>query len=676
MSVEQYSLVAHDWLNLEFIINDLASRVIGQELSPGSSPTFAGSIVTGLTASSLVGTNASKLLESVTIGSSLTYTRPTLNAIQDIRVTASPTWVGLTLSGKVTSGSFASSIDVTATREYGVELHYSGNNYDVTGIRSRARLKITNTTATAQGALLQAANSDGINAGVLNGALIEAIGKSDGNAATISTMRGALVNTEWGDYDTVTNLKTLHVRTHSRNDAGAGSFGTGYGIYIENEAVGGNGQAYDAGIYFKGTNLSAGNKAFTYGIDFSGATYGTANIKVTEGGTIGGSGADLRVNSNNQVIINKTSRTYPFLINSTDGSDQIQIYHDNDNAYFRTTDGSFIFTTDEGTDTSTYIQISGKGGGRGYLQVFDEDDNVRVEFRCGSNRGYLSVKGTNPSQLRLQSEADIPVTCFQDAVSGETQEFQIYGYRTGDVLHSLQIGIGVDANDTASFDGVSNYYFDGNVGIGIIDPSAYLHIKAGTAAAGTAPLKFTTGTNLTTPEAGVMEYDGTRFYITGTAARRVISRGSDSIITPETVHTSVAETTVFTASLPADTIAAGKVYEIFGYGKASTHDASATLTIRLKINGTVLVTVGEKPGAAADDPLHYRLSFTARTIGVTGTISSHGDIQIKDTIEHANVSSTVINTTGIITVTVTFQWDASHASNTATLDQGFMKLNN
>ena len=41
MSVEQYSLVAHDWLNLEFIINDLAGRVIGQNLGTGSSPTFA-----------------------------------------------------------------------------------------------------------------------------------------------------------------------------------------------------------------------------------------------------------------------------------------------------------------------------------------------------------------------------------------------------------------------------------------------------------------------------------------------------------------------------------------------------------------------------------------------------------------------------------------------------------
>lgn len=256
---------------------------------------FAEITITGLTASTMIGANASKLLESVTIGSSLTYTRPNLNAIQDIQVTASPTWVGLTLSGKVTSGSFASPVDVTNTREYGVELHYSGNNYNVTGIRSRARLKTTDTTATAQGALLQAANENGINAGVLNGALIEAIGKSDANAATIAVMRACLVNTEWGDYDTVTNLKTLHVRTHSRNAAGAGSFGTGYGIYIENEAVGGNGQAWDAGIYFKGTNLSAGNKAFTYGIDFSGSAYGTAEINLSSGGTIGGTQGDLRV---------------------------------------------------------------------------------------------------------------------------------------------------------------------------------------------------------------------------------------------------------------------------------------------------------------------------------------------------------------------------------------------
>jgi hypothetical protein len=46
----------------------------------------------------------------------------------------------------------------------------------------------------------------------------------------------------------------------------------------------------------------------------------------------------------------------------------------------------------------------------------------------------------------------------------------------------------------------------GNVGIGVISPTAYLHLKAGTATAGTAPLKLTAGTLLTTPELGAIEF--------------------------------------------------------------------------------------------------------------------------------------------------------------------------
>lgn len=210
-----------------------------------------------------------------------------LNVHQDVNTDASPSFVDVTLTGKLDVGSQESPIDVTVTREHGVEIHYSGNNYNVTGIRSRGQLVTTDTAAQAQGGLFQAANNDGINAGCLNGLVSEAIGKSTANAATIAMMRGALVGAEWGAFDTVTALNTLHVRVHSRNAAGAGSFGDGYGIYIENEAVGGNGQALDAGIYFKDTNISGGNKAFTYGIDFSGGTFAIAEIKLKNGGTIG-----------------------------------------------------------------------------------------------------------------------------------------------------------------------------------------------------------------------------------------------------------------------------------------------------------------------------------------------------------------------------------------------------
>jgi len=51
--------------------------------------------------------------------------------------------------------------------------------------------------------------------------------------------------------------------------------------------------------------------------------------------------------------------------------------------------------------------------------------------------------------------------------------------------------------------------------------SATLHLAGGSAGASGAPLKFTSGTNLTTPEAGAVEYDGTNLTATpGDAVRR------------------------------------------------------------------------------------------------------------------------------------------------------------
>lgn len=49
--------------------------------------------------------------------------------------------------------------------------------------------------------------------------------------------------------------------------------------------------------------------------------------------------------------------------------------------------------------------------------------------------------------------------------------------------------------------------------------TAYITLKAGTATASTAPLKFTSGTNLTTAEAGAMEYNNT-FHLTNSDATR------------------------------------------------------------------------------------------------------------------------------------------------------------
>lgn len=64
---------------------------------------------------------------------------------------------------------------------------------------------------------------------------------------------------------------------------------------------------------------------------------------------------------------------------------------------------------------------------------------------------------------------------------------------------------------------------NGNVGIKTTNPTAQLHLPAGATGATNAPLKFTSGALMTTPETGAVEYDGTNLYFTpvGTT-RRVV----------------------------------------------------------------------------------------------------------------------------------------------------------
>ena len=69
--------------------------------------------------------------------------------------------------------------------------------------------------------------------------------------------------------------------------------------------------------------------------------------------------------------------------------------------------------------------------------------------------------------------------------------------------------------------------FSGNVGIGTTAPAAKLQIAAGTST--NAPVKFTSGTLLSSPQSGTIEYDGSEFYITdGSAVRRTIATATNT----------------------------------------------------------------------------------------------------------------------------------------------------
>lgn len=85
--------------------------------------------------------------------------------------------------------------------------------------------------------------------------------------------------------------------------------------------------------------------------------------------------------------------------------------------------------------------------------------------------------------------------------------------------------IGTNPNITLTPSGTGKTILNGNVGAGTTSPTAIVHIKAGTTTASTAPLKFSSGSLMTAPEAGAVEFLTDAYYgtITTGAARKTFA---------------------------------------------------------------------------------------------------------------------------------------------------------
>ena len=105
---------------------------------------------------------------------------------------------------------------------------------------------------------------------------------------------------------------------------------------------------------------------------------------------------------------------------------------------------------------------------------------------------------------------------------------------------------------------------NGGVGIGLTAPTAFLHLKAGTASVDTAPLKFTSGTINTTAVAAQYEYNGNH-RITNVALLRMPLGGTlFDYFTDTTVGG--AEADIYTSTLLANTFNANGDKIIASYG--------------------------------------------------------------------------------------------------------------
>lgn len=159
-------------------------------------------------------------------------------------------------------------------------------------------------------------------------------------------------------------------------------------------------------------------------------------------------------------------------------------------------------------------------------------------------------------------------------------------------------------NIIAEYRASKHIFNAGAVGIGVGTPTALLHLPAGTATAATAPLKFTSGTNLTSAEAGAVEWNGTNLFVTQTSGpTRKTLAFTDSNITGTAAGLS-ATLAVGSGGTNSATALSGSSIMVSN-GSAIIQGAAGTTTTLLH-------------GNASGTPTYSAVSLSA---DVTGTLS-------------------------------------------------------
>ena len=135
----------------------------------------------------------------------------------------------------------------------------------------------------------------------------------------------------------------------------------------------------------------------------------------------------------------------------------------------------------------------------------------------------------------------------------------------------------------------------GSAGSAPIVPSANLHLGAGTATAGTAPLKINSGTLLSTTEAGAIENNGTHLYYTpvssGTRYQLDQQSSGSGTVTSVSVTTAngVSGTVATATTTPAITLSLGAITPTStnGVSAATMGYLDATSSVQTQLNSKV-----------------------------------------------------------------------------------------
>lgn len=298
-----------------------------------------------------------------------------------------------------------------------------------------------------------------------------------------------------------------------------------------------------------------------------------SNVSISDVGGVTGTGADMQM-------------TYWTGTSTVSGSDRVQwdrgtpgLFYVNGGSQFSNASNQFLSILARNTDSATT-----SGGSRIYVQ--DDQNNI-----AGIQMYNEPVSPVGAKPLQLFATKGIDIIPNFSVSTGGTDVINIYGG-------------GIDPSQ------LRQTVSSGGVGIGAsVTPTSYLTLGAGTATAGTAPLKFTSGTNLTSIENGAMEYNGTHLFISiGGTRYQLDQQGGGSVSS-----VALALPSIFTVS-------------------GSPVTSSGTLTGTLNTQSANLVFAGPASGGAATPT--FRALVTADLPSGTviaannGLTNSSGTIQL------------------------------------------------
>lgn len=214
---------------------------------------------------------------------------------------------------------------------------------------------------------------------------------------------------------------------------------------------------------------------------------------------------------------------------------------------------------------------------------------------------------------------------------------------------------------------------DGKFGIGTTSPSQIFQVGNGFQVYTSGKVKLPSTSMALATEEGLIWKNQHTFYGNHYQVTRSFNMAHGIQVSDTTVGNTTTETTVYTAAQAANYPTAGKTIRIKLLGYLSK-TAAATLTIRLKVGSTTLLTstVASTGSPLTNVPLHGDWYFTYRTVGASGTCISSASVDVNNTsIDASATATTTVDTTASNNITVTFQWSAADVGNTTTVTQGY-----